>query len=446
MPRSSVWVLLMGVLWSGGCASDGAPRNKDVVREEEFAALSARIRSWRAERMPAEKSSPGGCYFERAPASSLLEAELACRHNCTSAARHFLASSCLLPMSVTLPHDVWHRRHGDEDEPQRHDECDGVGDVDRLRRRLFASFAALSSGADGAAKRQPAPEGGRGGGDAGRREAEGGGAAGGRDGFDGHWPQDFPSASASSTCLLIMGDSMMRQVFNSLVHVMRGADHVVDFNHHTHARYSVCDNEDALSFPAFDLSWDYQGLVDVARQKAFWAQNPFSPRSPGNRDASGGEGGEGTEEGEGPRGAAGGGGGGRGAAGGGGGWRGKCSRSLDVWYLWLPSFATQEPVLEYLVRVRRRATIRARQHAVTHGLDCAARHLEDAAAAAAEEDEEETRDEDEREEESEIERDLREEFALEDEDEEEEEAAARTEAREAALSQCLIVTSVGRRP
>ena len=66
-----------------------------------------------------------------------------------------------------------------------------LGDVDSLRRHLLASFSAL---------------------DGGRR----GGAAGGReDGkADGHRRQAFASSSSpsSSSCLLIMGDSMMRQV------------------------------------------------------------------------------------------------------------------------------------------------------------------------------------------------------------------------------------------
>ena len=69
-----------------------------------------------------------------------------------------------------------------------------LGDVDSLRRHLLASFSALDGG-------------------------RGGGAAGGReDGkSDGHRRQAFGSAfssssHSSSSCLLIMGDSMMRQV------------------------------------------------------------------------------------------------------------------------------------------------------------------------------------------------------------------------------------------
>lgn len=37
-----------------------------------------------------------------------------------------------------------------------------------------------------------------------------------------------------------MGDSLMRQAFSRLVHMMRGHSRVVDYKMHTHAAYSIC--------------------------------------------------------------------------------------------------------------------------------------------------------------------------------------------------------------
>jgi hypothetical protein len=41
-------------------------------------------------------------------------------------------------------------------------------------------------------------------------------------------------------CLQVLGDSLMRQLFSRLVHMMRGHARVVDYKMHTHASYSVC--------------------------------------------------------------------------------------------------------------------------------------------------------------------------------------------------------------
>ena len=40
--------------------------------------------------------------------------------------------------------------------------------------------------------------------------------------------------------ILVAGDSMMRQLFVRLVHMMRGSLRVLDYHIHTPASYSVC--------------------------------------------------------------------------------------------------------------------------------------------------------------------------------------------------------------
>ena len=47
--------------------------------------------------------------------------------------------------------------------------------------------------------------------------------------------------------ILIAGDSMMRQLFVRLVHMMRGAQRVVDYHIHTPASYSVCAQADRFT-------------------------------------------------------------------------------------------------------------------------------------------------------------------------------------------------------
>ena len=39
--------------------------------------------------------------------------------------------------------------------------------------------------------------------------------------------------------VLVAGDSMMRQLYIRLVHMMRGANRVLDYHIHTHANYKV---------------------------------------------------------------------------------------------------------------------------------------------------------------------------------------------------------------
>ena len=44
--------------------------------------------------------------------------------------------------------------------------------------------------------------------------------------------------------ILVAGDSMMRQLYVRLVHMMRGARRVLDYHIHTPASYSVCAEAD----------------------------------------------------------------------------------------------------------------------------------------------------------------------------------------------------------
>lgn len=39
----------------------------------------------------------------------------------------------------------------------------------------------------------------------------------------------------------VVGDSLMRQLYSRLVHMMRGHSRVVDYKMHTHAAYAVCE-------------------------------------------------------------------------------------------------------------------------------------------------------------------------------------------------------------
>jgi hypothetical protein len=89
---------------------------------------------------------------------------------------------------------------------------------------------------------------------------------------------------------------------------------VLDYNLHTHALYSVCNSNDHLSFPSPGLA--FPALTSVVRKGFFSKRHEFEET---------------------------------------------CRERLDVWFLWLPSFATQEPILEYLVTVRENARLRALQ-------------------------------------------------------------------------------------
>ena len=127
---------------------------------------------------------------------------------------------------------------------------------------------------------------------------------------------------------------MMRQLFNSFVHLVRGTEHVVDFNQHTHAHYTVCDNTDMLSFPVFSLSWDPEQLAQAVR-KGFFSRKT----TPADGFPQSHEGAWGAEDRPAER---------------------RCVNRVDVWYLFLPTFATHTPVLEYFARVRDRVRLRRR--------------------------------------------------------------------------------------
>ena len=47
--------------------------------------------------------------------------------------------------------------------------------------------------------------------------------------------------------ILVAGDSMMRQLFVRLVHMMRGAPRVLDYHIHTPASYSICAQADRFT-------------------------------------------------------------------------------------------------------------------------------------------------------------------------------------------------------
>ena len=246
-----------------------------------------------------DTAAPPGraCFFEHAPQGSKLS-RAPCRagnRECSQDASDFLNQSCLMPVSTALPPDLW---SGRPSRGQQRDcttctlSADAEDGVDQLRRGLLSSFAAAAEGRVA-------------------QEAEGSGI------------------TSQESCLVMMGDSMMRQLFTSLVFLVRGAEHVVDYNHHTHAAYSVCDERDMLSFPAFSSSWDnaklQRGLRSFfASRHEFSAQNRFRghPVLDAHEDFE----------------------------------RHRCVNRLDVWYLWLPSFRTQEPVLDYLMRLRDHAS------------------------------------------------------------------------------------------
>lgn len=40
--------------------------------------------------------------------------------------------------------------------------------------------------------------------------------------------------------ILVLGDSLMRQLYSRLVHMLRGHHRVFDYKMHTHAAYSIC--------------------------------------------------------------------------------------------------------------------------------------------------------------------------------------------------------------
>jgi hypothetical protein len=55
-----------------------------------------------------------------------------------------------------------------------------------------------------------------------------------------------------ASCPQVLGDSLMRQLFSRLVHMMRGHSRVVDYKMHTHDSYSVCQVPCAHSPAALD--------------------------------------------------------------------------------------------------------------------------------------------------------------------------------------------------
>ena len=238
------------------------------------------------------------CYFERAPTHSRMNEDAVCKQNCSAAARAFLNASCLLDISIKLPHNIWqpyYKSGPAEDETHW------------LRRRLMTSFSQKRPMIrpnkprtyEGEKKNRGLKERGE------VREWERGGR---EEEADGNEEEE------EGSCIIIMGDSMMRQLFNSFVHIIRGAAHVLDYNLHTHALYSVCNSNDHLSFPSPGLA--FPALTSVVRKGFFSKRHEFEET---------------------------------------------CRERLDVWFLWLPSFATQEPVLDYLVTVRENARLRALQ-------------------------------------------------------------------------------------
>ncbi|KAH7623878.1 hypothetical protein NADE_008693 [Nannochloris sp. 'desiccata'] len=50
--------------------------------------------------------------------------------------------------------------------------------------------------------------------------------------------------------LVVIGDSMMRQLFLRLVMMMRGQERLLDYRLHTHAQYLLCDDRDAFRISA----------------------------------------------------------------------------------------------------------------------------------------------------------------------------------------------------
>lgn len=53
----------------------------------------------------------------------------------------------------------------------------------------------------------------------------------------------------------------------------------VDYNQHTHAHYAVCDTQDLLEFPSFELSWDHHALASAIRARLFAAPKRAHPPS-----------------------------------------------------------------------------------------------------------------------------------------------------------------------
>jgi len=50
--------------------------------------------------------------------------------------------------------------------------------------------------------------------------------------------------------LVVIGDSMMRQLFLRLVMMMRGQERLLDYRLHTHAQYLLCEDRDAFRISA----------------------------------------------------------------------------------------------------------------------------------------------------------------------------------------------------
>ena len=57
-------------------------------------------------------------------------------------------------------------------------------------------------------------------------------------------PQVLQYLQAEQMDILVAGDSMMRQLYVRLVHMMRGAHRVLDYHIHTPGSYSVCAEAD----------------------------------------------------------------------------------------------------------------------------------------------------------------------------------------------------------
>ena len=57
-------------------------------------------------------------------------------------------------------------------------------------------------------------------------------------------PQVLQFLQAEQMDILVAGDSMMRQLYVRLVHMMRGARRVLDYHIHTPGSYSVCAEAD----------------------------------------------------------------------------------------------------------------------------------------------------------------------------------------------------------
>lgn len=82
----------------------------------------------------------------------------------------------------------------------------------------------------------------------------------------------------SNMDIVVAGDSMMRQLYIRMIHMMRGARRVLDYHIHTHATYSVCNEADRFrmspvndvntsirSFKKLDLDYLQDTIPDFFR-------------------------------------------------------------------------------------------------------------------------------------------------------------------------------------